>query len=64
LHIEELYYDLYSLPNVDVKVREADGLLWSCRRACGATWGLRPKVVHWLNISIIQLSITLASLVL
>ena len=28
--------------HVDVKVRKAHNLLW----ACGATWGLRPKVVH------------------
>jgi len=32
--------------HVDVKVRKAHNLLWACRRACGATWGLRPKVVH------------------
>jgi hypothetical protein len=51
------------LPNVDIMVRKADSLLWACRRACGASWGLRPKVVHWLNISIIWPSITLASLV-
>ena len=32
--------------HVDVKVRKADNLFWACRRACGATWSLRPKVVH------------------
>jgi hypothetical protein len=63
LHNEELFYDLFSSPNVDVKARKADSLLWARRRACGATWGLRPKVVHWLNISIIWPSITLASLI-
>ena len=59
MHNEELFYDLFSSPNVDVKARKADSLLW----ACGATWGLRPKVVDWLNISIIWPSITFASLV-
>ena len=32
--------------HVDVKVRKAHSLMWACRRACGATWCLRPKVVH------------------
>jgi len=32
--------------HVDVKVKKAHNLMWACRRACGATWGLRPKVVH------------------
>jgi hypothetical protein len=34
--------------HVEVKVRKAHNLLWACRRACGARWGSRPKVVHWL----------------
>jgi len=33
------------------------------RRACGATWGLRLKEVHWLYVSVIWPSITCASLV-
>ena len=36
LHNEELHYDLYSLPNVDVKVRKAD--------CCGPVGG--PVVQH------------------
>jgi hypothetical protein len=35
------------------------GLLW----ACGTTWGLTLKVVHWWYISIIRQSITFAALV-
>ena len=50
--------------HVDVKMRKDHNLLWACRRACGATWGLRPKVVHWLYVSDILPSITFASLVL
>jgi len=46
---------------VDAKVRKAHNLLWACWRACGAMWGLRPTVVHWLHDSIIWLSITFAS---
>jgi hypothetical protein len=50
--------------HVDVKVRNAHNLLWACRRACGAGWRLRPKVVHWLYVAIIRLTISFASLVL
>jgi len=36
---------------------------WACTRACGTMWGLRPKVVYWLFVSIIRTSITFASVV-
>ena len=49
--------------HLDVRIRKAHNLLWTCRRACGVTWGLSPKVVHWLYISIIRPSITFAPLV-
>jgi hypothetical protein len=39
--------------HVDVKMRKAHNLLWACRKAYGARWGLKPKVVHWLYITII-----------
>ena len=54
---------LTSGEHVNTKVKKAYNLLWGCKRAYGATWGLRPKVVYWLYISIIWLSITFASLV-
>jgi hypothetical protein len=49
--------------HVDVKVRKAHNLLRACRRGCGVTWGLRPRVVHWLYVSIIRPSVKFASLV-
>ena len=49
--------------HVEVKVRKAYNLLWSCRRACGAGWGLRPKVVHWLYVTVVQPTISFAFLV-
>jgi hypothetical protein len=49
--------------HVDVKVRKAQNLLWPCRRAYGVVWGLRPRVVHWLYVSVIRPSVTFASLV-
>jgi len=48
---------------LDFKARKAHNLLWACRRAYGVMWGLKPKVVHWLYVSIIRPSITFASLV-
>jgi hypothetical protein len=49
--------------HVNIKVKKAHNSLWACRRSFGAVWGLRPKVVYWLFTSIIQPSITSASLV-
>jgi hypothetical protein len=48
---------------VDVRVRKAQNLLWACRRACGGVWGLGPRVVHWLYVSVIRPSVTFTSLV-
>ena len=44
---------------MDAKMKKADNLLWTC----GGKWGLRPNVVHWLYVAIIQPSISFASLV-
>jgi len=49
--------------HVEVKVRKAHSLLWTCGRVCGAVWGLRPKVVHWLYVIIVRPTISFASLV-
>jgi len=51
------------MEHVDVKVRKAHNSLWACRRACGGAWGLGPRVVHWLYVSVIRPSVTFASLV-
>jgi hypothetical protein len=45
-----------------VKVQKALNL-WVCRRAYGVMWGMRPRVVHYLYVSIIRPSVTFASLV-
>jgi hypothetical protein len=40
--------------HMDVRVRKAQNVLWACRRAYGVTWGLGPRVVHWLYVSVIR----------
>ena len=54
---------LFWREHVSAKVRKAHNSLWACRRAFGSAWGLRPKVVYWLYVSIIRPSITFASVV-
>jgi len=49
--------------HVDAKVKKAQNLMWACRRSCCVTWGLKPRVVHWLYVAIIRPSVTFASLV-
>jgi len=49
--------------HMDVKVRKVQNSMWACRRACGVTCGLKPRVVHWLYVAIIRPSITFVSLV-
>ena len=44
-------------------MKKVQNLLWTCRRACGVGWGLRPKVVHWLYVTIVRPTISFASLV-
>jgi hypothetical protein len=44
--------------HVVVETRKAHNLLWMCRRACRVRWGLKPKVVHWLYIAIVRVSIS------
>jgi len=48
---------------VDVKMSKVHIPLWTCRRACGARWGLRLKVVHWLYVAFIRPCLLYASLV-
>jgi len=48
---------------VDDKMGKAANSMWVCRKACGETFVLTPKVVHWFYVPIIKLSVTFASLV-
>ena len=48
---------------MEIKVRKAHNSMWACRRACGGVWGLGPRMVHWLYVSVIRPSVTFISLV-
>jgi len=49
--------------HVAVKVKKAHNSLCACTRVCGRAWGLGPRVVNWLYVSVIRPSVTFASLV-
>ena len=49
--------------HVDVKVKKVQNPMWACKRACGVTQSLKPRVVHWNYVAIIRPSVTFASLV-
>ena len=37
------------------RVRDrACALLWATRRACGVTWGLNPKAMHWIYTAVVK----------
>ncbi|VEN63036.1 unnamed protein product [Callosobruchus maculatus] len=49
--------------HVDYKVSKARNSLWACRRVVGSSWGLSPKVVHWLYTTIVRPSLIYGSIV-
>jgi len=49
--------------HMDFKVKKVQNSMWACRRACGVTWGLKPRLVHCLYVAIISPSVTFTSLV-
>ena len=49
--------------HVDDEVKKAEYSMWTCRRACGVTWGLKPGVVYWPFVAVIRPSVIFASLV-
>ncbi len=49
-----LDYLLSWIPNIDNRIQRATIALWQCRKAYGKSWGLSPKVLHWIYTSIIR----------
>lgn len=42
------------IPNIESRIEKATIALWQCRKAYGKSWGLSPKVIHWLYTSVIR----------
>jgi len=49
--------------HLDQKCKKAIALFWQCRRIVGSTWGITPKICHWIYIAIIRPMITHAAVV-
>jgi len=39
--------------NLQYKCKKAVALSWQCRRIVGKTWGITPKIAHWIYTRII-----------
>jgi hypothetical protein len=42
------------ISHLDDRMQKATIAFWQCRRAIGKTWGLKPKVVYWINTSVVK----------
>ena len=45
------------------KYNKAILTFWQCRRIVGKTWGITPKIVHWIYVAIIRPMLTLVAIV-
>jgi ribonuclease HI len=41
-------------PHLETRIKKACMTFGQCRRAIGRTWGLTPKVIHWLYTSVVR----------
>ncbi|MCP3666940.1 MAG: hypothetical protein GY696_31350 [Gammaproteobacteria bacterium] len=40
--------------HVEQKCKKAIAAFWQCRRAVGRTWGLSPRITHWIYTAVIR----------
>ena len=40
------------------KYNKAVSLFWQCKRIVGKTWGITPRIAHWIYIAVIRPMIT------
>ena len=49
--------------HIDNITKKCIGILFQCKRAIGPTWGLSPKVCHWIYTAIIRPTLAYCSIV-
>jgi hypothetical protein len=49
--------------HVSDKIRKGIEALWACRTYVGRTWGLSPKMMHWIYTGVIHPRITYVAIV-
>ena len=49
--------------HVEQIIIKATSAFWTCKRTLGKSWGLRPKMIHWIYLAIVKPRITYASLI-
>lgn len=45
-------------PHLEKVIHKARHSLWACQRTCGKKWGLAPKQLHWLYVTVVRPQIT------
>ena len=49
--------------HLENKYNKAVSTFWQCRRIVGKTWGITPKIAHWIYVAIIRPMLTHAAVV-
>lgn len=49
--------------HIEYRIRRAITIYWQCRCAVGKTWGLAPKVMHWLYTAVVRPALTYGAIV-
>lgn len=51
------------LPNLRERIRKAYAAMYSCQKLMGKTWGLKPRLIHWIYTAIVRPILAHGSLV-
>jgi len=50
-------------PHLDHKCNKAIAVFWQCRRIVGKTWGITPRIAHWLYTTVVRPMLVYAAVV-